>query len=203
MEILDVELFPEEELIKRLRQVTMLEDRETKPYETAFISLERISVEDIFPTQLYVWKKELQKVRELEWQLQDKGVDMFSLNGFARLHLTNQDEPIDLLPPIVEECIEKNHRITHVINDGMHRIYLAYLEWVIPQVVFVRGVPKHLPYYAFPVPAKDWSKIQLVDDIPEGMIKKWHRIKRNKLLYRDYNSSFMNVGGPRGYSTGR
>jgi len=34
--------------------------------------------------------------------------------------------------------------------------------------------------------------------IPEGVLKKWHRIPDNKRLYRDFNSAFLNVGGPRG-----
>lgn len=198
IEILKVERFTEKDLIDRLRGLTMLEDEKVYPYRDTFISLERISIEDIFPAQRYVLKEELLKVRELKWRLEKFGVDLFNLDGFVRMHLAGASEPVDLLPPVVEENIERNGRIVNIVNDGMHRVYSAYLEWVIPQVVFVRGLPKHIPYYSFPIPDKDWTKIELIDEIPKNYIKKWHRTEQNKQLYRNFNSVFMNVGGPRG-----
>lgn len=198
MQIVEVEKFSEQELIEKLRRVAMLEDENTRPYERCFISLENICIEDLFPPQRYVLRRELLKVREVKWRLEEHGVDIFNLSGFIRMKLAGQSEPVDLLPPVVEEFIERNGRVVNIINDGMHRIYVAYLEWVIPQVVFVRGLPKKLPYYSFPIPEKDWTKIELRNDIPRHFIKKWHRIERNKELYRDFNSAFMNVGGPRG-----
>ena len=41
--------------------------------------------------------------------------------------------------------------------------------------------------------------LQIMQDLPEGYIKKWHRIKNYKSLYRDFNTGFQNVGGPRGH----
>jgi hypothetical protein len=198
IKILEVEQFSEQDLIERLRKLTMLEDESVFPYRNTFISLENISLDDLFPAQRYVLKQELLKVRGLKWQLEDHGIDLFNLNGFVRMKLEGEPEPVDLLPPVVEEIIERNGRIANIINDGMHRVYTAYLEWVIPQVVFVRGLPKNIPYYSFPIPEKDWTKIELRDDIPTGFIKKWHRIEQNKKLYRNFNSVFENVGGPRG-----
>ncbi len=200
MKIVDFEKFGEKELIERLRNLTMLKDRDVKPYVDAFISLENICIDDIFPAQRYVLKNELLKVRELKWHLEGLGINIFKLDGFVRLYLEGTPEPIDLLPPVVEEFIEQNGRIVHIVNDGMHRVYTAFLEWVIPQVLFIRGIPKNLPYYSYPIPEKDWKQIELREDIPPGFIKKWHRIANNKLLYRDFNSVFKNVGGPRGFS---
>lgn len=197
-DIIEIEHFGESELVEKLRHVTMLKDEKTKPYEKAYISLEILAISELFPAQRYVWKPELYKVRSLKWQLERHGIDLFKLDGFVRMHFQEEPKVIDLLPPIVEEVIERNGHVVRIINDGMHRIYLAYLEWVIPQVVFIRGVPKSLPYYAFPIPDNDWGKIDVRDDIPEEFIKKWHRIEQNKKLYRNFNSSFENVGGPRG-----
>lgn len=135
VEIVKVKHLSEDELISRLRNVTMLQDESTRPYENAFISLENICIEDLFPPQRYVLKQELLKVRELKWRLEEHGIDLFQLNGFVRITLAGESEPIDLLPPVIEERIEKNGRVAHIINDGMHRIYTAYLEWVIPQVI--------------------------------------------------------------------
>ena len=198
MNITSVQRFDMQELIGRLKNLTMLEDENMYPYRDAYISVERICVEELHPPQRYVMKSELTKVRELKWALEEHGVDLFNLDGFVRIFLEGREEPVDVLPPVVEEIIERNGRITHVINDGMHRIYMAYLEWVIPQVVYVRGLPKSVPYYAYAIPERDWTKIELLEEIPKTYIKKWHRIEKNKTLYRNFNSVFTNVGGPRG-----
>jgi len=201
MEITKVEHFGVDELMKRLRKVTMLEDRKTLPYRDAFISLENISTDDLYPAQRYVLIDELEKVRLLKWRLEEHGYDLFNLNGFVRIKLKGVSEPIDVLPPVVEEYIERNGRIVHIINDGMHRAYAAYLEWVVPQVIYVRGLPKELPYYSYPIPQQDWRAIEMIenkDAIPHHFVKKWHRTEHNKRLYRDFNSAFTNVGGPRG-----
>ena len=192
-----VEHHSEGELIEGLRNVTLLERPTVRIYKDACISLEKIAVECLYPAQRYVLVRELLKVRRLRWELSRLGYDMFELNGYLRLWLRGNDKPVDLLPPIVEESIEQNGHVVHIINDGMHRIYLAYREWIIPQVVFIRGIPKNLPYYAYPNPGR-WSEIELIEEIPENYIKKWHRIPAHHTLYRNFNSAFENVGAPRG-----
>ena len=146
MKILAVERFSEDQLIERLREVTMLKAPEVKVYSRAFISLEKISPASLSPPQNYILREELKKVRNLKWSLEEHDVDLFTLNGFVRLILEGSDEPVDLLPPIVEESIERDGTIHFIVNDGMHRVYMALREWVIPQVVLVRGIPKDLPY---------------------------------------------------------
>jgi hypothetical protein len=196
MKILAVESYSEDQLIERLRQVTMLKAPEVKIYSNAFISLERVLPANLSPPQNYILREELKKVRELKWSLEEHGVDLFSLNGFVRLIMEGCDEAIDLLPPIVEESIERDGSIHFIVNDGMHRVYMALRDWVIPQVVLIRGIPKDLPYYAYPVPG-GWQKVEERDDLPEGFLKKWHRFPNYHAFYRNFNSAFCNVGGPR------
>ncbi|MGQ9485052.1 MAG: hypothetical protein ACUVSA_08780 [Desulfosoma sp.] len=189
-----------EELLERLRGVTLLKRPDVYVYRDAALSLEEIPVEDLYPAQRYVLVHELQKVRHLKWELERFGFDLFHLNGYLKIWLEGEEEAVDLLPPVVEESVERNGRLVNLINDGMHRLYLAYLEWVIPQVVLVRGVPEDLPYYAFPMP-EQWKGVQMVKDLPPGYMKKWHRIRDYHSLYRNFNSAFDNVGAPRGYFT--
>ena len=198
MKITQVERFPVNELISRLRNVTMLKASEIKVYTNTFISLEKIRPEFLAPPQNYILRQELKKVRELKWALEEQGVNIFELNGFVRLIFDSSKEPVDLLPPIIEESVESNGSAHLIINDGMHRIYMAMREWVIPEVALIRGVPKHLPYYAFPVPG-GWNSVEEREDIPSGYLKKWHRIADYHSLYRNFNSTFMNVGGPRDF----
>ena len=199
MKIVEVKRFPEEVLIEKLHEVTMLKAPDVKIYDKTLISLEKIAVAHLSPPQNYILRSELKKVRELKWALEEHGVDIFELNGFARLVFEDSPEPVDLLPPVVEESIERDGSVHFLINDGMHRVYMALREWVIPQVILVRGVPKELPYYAFPVPG-GWASVEERENLPEGYLKKWHRIENYHALYRNFNSSFMNVGGPRQFS---
>lgn len=196
MRVLAVERFSEGELIDKLREVTMLKAPDIRVYAKAFISLENVATERLSPPQNYILRDELKKVRELKWALAEHQIDIFQLNGFVRLMLEGSDEPVDLLPPIVEESVEKNGAVHLIVNDGMHRVYMALREWVNPQVVLIRGIPKNLPYYAFPLPG-GWSKVEERDDLPPGYLKKWHRIENYYSLYRNFNSAFSNVGGPR------
>ena len=196
MRITKIVRHSKDELLSRLRNITMLKNPDIYVYKNALISLEYISTECLYPAQRYVLIQEINKVRKLKWELEKHGVDLFSLDGFIKIWFENAEEPIDLLPPIIEESIEKNGKVVNIINDGMHRIYLARLEWVIPQVVFVRGLPKEFPYYAYPNPDQ-WKGIELVDSLPEGYVKKWHRIENYHSLYRNFNSAFDNVGAPR------
>ncbi len=196
MKILSVERFTESVLIEKLRGVTMLKAPEVKIYDKAFISLEKVAVQSLSPPQNYILRSELKKVRELKWALEEHGVDIFNLQGFVRLKLEESPDPVDLLPPVVEESIERDGSVHLIVNDGMHRVYMALREWVIPQVILVRGIPKELPYYAYPVPGR-WESIEERDDLPPGYLKKWHRIENYHALYRNFNSAFLNVGGPR------
>lgn len=203
MRINSVFWYDKEILIDKLREVSMLEDPEIFPYRNAVISLEKLVISELYPAQRYVLKSELEKVRKLKWELLCYNRNIFKLDGFLNVHDADSDvenDTIAVLPPIVEEYITPDGHVAHLINDGMHRLYMAYLEWEIPQVVYIRGLPKFMPYYAHPIPKKDWSTIEIWDDIPAGKFKKWHQVEQNKKLYRNFNSVFNNVGGPRGNS---
>ncbi len=197
MKILKVEKHSKEALLEKLRRVSMLTHPEICIYKESTVSLEKIRTEFLSPPQSYILTSELQKVRNLRWGLKDFGVELFCLEGYVSIYLEGNDEPVDVLPPIVEESVEEDGSVHFVICDGMHRVSLARMECAIPQVVFIRGIPGNLPYYAYPVPG-GWDSVVTREDLPEGFIKKWHRIKEYKTLYRNFNSAFTNVGGPRG-----
>ena len=198
MKIVRLEKHSPEELLERLARVTMLTNPERLVYSKSYSSLEKIRTEFLSPPQAYVLSGEILKVRNLRWQLAEHGVDLFCLDGYVTIYLEDSPEPVDVLPPVVEESVERDGSVHNIVCDGMHRIFLARLEMVIPQVVFIRGLSRDTPYYAFPVPG-GWGAVDLRDDLPQGYIKKWHRISQYKTLYRDFNSAFTNVGGPRGH----
>lgn len=200
MQIERVERHGVDELVANMRRVSMLTRPDEMPYRDARIELVTLHTNDIAPAQRYVLSQELVKVRDLRWALREHDIDLFRLDGYLTLWIEGYDDPIDLLPPVVEQSVEADSTVVNILNDGMHRVYLARMERSPIQVVYVRDVPKQFPYYAFPL-VNGWNDVEIVSELPEGYIKKWHRIKDYKSLYRNFNSGFRNVGGPRGNFT--
>lgn len=200
MEIKRVERHSVDELMQNMRRVAMLTHPDDLPYKNASIELATVHTDEIAPAQRYVLTQEILKVRDLRWCLREHDVDLFKLDGYVKIWLEGYDDPIDVLPPVVEQSAEADGSVVKILNDGMHRVYLARMERSPIQVVYVEKVPKEYPYYAFPL-VNGWNDVEIVSELPEGYIKKWHRIKNYKSLYRDFNSGFQNVGGPRGHFT--
>jgi len=201
MDIIDLERHSAAALIDCLRRVPLLKQPEVMIYQQALISLEMIRTHALNPAQNYLWLQELRKAQELRWSLAAWGVDLFRLDGYITytVRLADGDEvSYDLYPPIVEESIEADGTVALLINDGMHRLYLARLEWVIPQVTFIRGIPRDYPYYAFPR-VQGWEGLDLLEENPDPRryLKKCHRVRENKKLYRDFQAVFQNVGRSR------
>lgn len=200
MDIERVEQHSVEELIENMRKVGMLTQPNVRVYENCEIELATFHTDEIAPAQRYVLTQEVLKVRDLRWALREHGHDLFKLDGYLTIWLRGYDDPIDVLPPVIEESEEADGSVVKILNDGQHRVYLARMERSPIQIVYVRGVPKQHPYYAFPL-VRGWDEVEIVHDLPDGYIKKWHRIKNYKSLYRDFNTGFQNVGGPRGHFT--
>jgi hypothetical protein len=201
MDIIALQHHSVADLIARLKEVPLLKQPDVFVYQQALITLERIHTDCLNPAQNYLWLQELRKTQELRWSLAAQGVDLFRLDGYVTYTVRGEDgseEEYALYPPIVEESIEADGTLALVINDGMHRLYLARLEWVVPQVVYIRGVPKEYPYYAFPR-QEGWAGLDLLAENPDPKVylKKCHRQRDNKRLYRDFQAVFRNVGRSR------
>ena len=193
-------------LISNLHKVTMLKDNKYYVYKNAYITIETIDPNCLSPCQYYILKDELSKKNELQEafkkysnknfpKVRYGGRDIFSIDGYYEFRTSNEVESRTLLPPIVEESIELDGKIYPLINDGMHRIYLALLQKRKINVVYIRGALK--PYYAYPLP-NGWNDVKVVNEITKGSIKKIHRIQDKKKLYRNFDSVFTNCSKPRG-----
>jgi hypothetical protein len=199
--IIEAEPHGREELFERIRRVGMLLDPARRPYADTSLELREMPFGEIRPAQRYVLTDELLKVRHLTWELARLGFDPLDLDGYLSLRIKGHDDPIDLLPPVVELSLEADGSAVNLLNDGMHRLYAGRLSWKTPRVLLISGVPSSVPYYAYPLPGPDpWGDVTVLegDKVPGGFIKKWHRIPDNKRLYRNFNAAFSNVGGPRG-----
>lgn len=201
MDIIALQRHLAPELIAKLKEVPLLKQPDVFVYQQALVTLEQINTDCLHPAQNYLWLQELKKTQELRWSLAAQGVDLFKLDGYVTYTVRQEDgteEVYDLYPPIVEESVEADGTLALVINDGMHRLYLARLEWVVPQVAYIRGVPKAYPYYAYPR-REGWAGLDLLAENPDPRVylKKCHRQRDNKRLFRDFQAVFKNVGRSR------
>src|SRR3990172_6631699 len=178
-----------DKLLRRLRQVT-LQGTGEKIYADCSAQVRPLPLWNIRPAQNYVLRQDLERVRDLRRAVFDFcSADILHLAGFLEVHFAEYLEPVDILPPVVEVHTESDGTRVNLVVDGMHRLYLAWLEWVRPTVVLIQHVP-HL-YYAYPLRGDDpWSRVELREDLPENYIKRWHRVTppKHKDLFRQFDA---------------
>ncbi len=183
MNIQKITMYPQSELIRRLREVT-LTDGVTKPYKDSLISVEDVSFSKINFAQRYVLKSELDKVDDFNEDLKNK----FSINpphsdNIIEVFLDNG--MFTHIPPIIEWTPEDDY----YVSDGMHRLYRESLRSYCAKVIVVK-MPSSL-YYSYPCKL-DWGTLPIVDERPE--VRKAYRDPNNyKALFRDYNSQFPGI----------
>jgi len=189
----------------------MLEDDKAYPYKNAVITSEYLNPRELTPPQNYLLSSALTNIFDLEDAFLEYAernpchyFDIFDLSGGfleyeAYEYVPSLFSPIlrTLLPPIIEESIEEDGSVKLMICDGMHRVYasiIRYLDKI--NCIYIRGVDKKYPYYAYPV-VNGWDGVKIIDKLEEGLTKKFHRIKNNKKLYRNFDSVFTNCSAPR------
>lgn len=197
MKIVKFEYFTEETLIENLRKVHLAGRPELKIYQNANITLKReVSPDNIIFSQYYVMKKDIEEITQTRKCLLSYGIDIFKLQGYIRLYyiddMDHQLKVFDILPPIVE--ISKADENIPLLNDGMHRLYLARESKSLINIVMIGDFDYDYPYYALPN-YEGWKNLKICSEVPE--IKKNYRTKDYKTLFRDFNSAFINVTQPR------
>lgn len=190
MKIEWVEKVGKEEMWERMRQVT-LQGTGEKIYcqKRVSMSIRGFPLEYFHPVQRYVLKQDLERVSLLRHSLKEQfDIDILFLNdGFVRMKLEGEDSPIDVLPPVVESHGLGGKKVRLVV-DGLHRLYVSYLEWVnLPYVILIENVDT--PYYGYPIPgSSSWEKVEIRSDLPEGYLKRWPRCPDHKKLFRQFDS---------------
>lgn len=200
MEIVKFKFLSENDIISKLKNLTMLKDRTNHVYSEAYMSIISVNPTALFPCQYYILKSELDKKIELK-EAFEKHMrrNIFALYGGYEFDVNNEPGSRTLIPPIIEESIELDGGIYPLINDGIHRIYLAMLLKTNITIIYIRGSKE--PYYAYPLPNK-WKDVKVVNEIIPGTVKKIYRITNNKKLYRNFDSVFTNCSAPRGLCKG-
>lgn len=203
MRILQYKKYSKDELISKLRLVTLLHSLNTPNpiyvFKDAKIEVDEIPVESIAPSQFYYLEKSLSKVEEIEKAFKEHGVDLFNLNGFINYSSNENSINYNLLPVIIEYQKEKDGSINPIILDGIHRVILARNEKKEKiKVVKISNVSERYPYPAY-VNSKGWKEVLPVQFPPEQKYKRNWRfpIKDVNKYYRDLNGVFENIGEQR------
>ena len=129
MKILRYQKHSKDELINKLRKVTLLRSTKTENpicvFKDADIEVGEIPVSTIRPSQFYYLEKSLSKVGEIQKALKEQDIDLFNLDGFISYQTDESDIKYNLLPIIIEYQKEKDGSINPIILDGIHRVILA------------------------------------------------------------------------------
>lgn len=192
-------------LLARLRDVTLLK-QSIRPYAGADIRLVTVGPDLLFPASRYVVRGHVQRQADLRFRLLAHGVDTLALSGAAEFRWG--DEVWTVIPPVVEFSRERvqflprrEGDLSHppvdvevpLINDGLHRVWLARSLGLPVRVVLIRGAAEAHPYYAYP---GGWSSVREVDEVPaDKASRKLHRAADHYALYRDFGP--LGVGKPR------
>jgi hypothetical protein len=195
LRVLSVERFDRAELLARLRRTRLRGFAGAQPYAAATLELSPASdPAGLAPAQRYVLRAGVARILELRAALLAHGLDVFALDGGALVRTSDAPEqPVPMIPPIVEESHEPDGRVVLVINDGIHRIFAARSLGLPIGVVVARGVPPEYPYYACAT-ARGWSDVVELDELPDGFQKKTYRVPENyKALFREFNEVFPGV----------
>ena len=173
------------ELIKKAREVSLLNLREVKPYSNARISFKEFNPEsgEAKPPTLYLLKPQIEWAKKLRnIFLKEHEIDVLKLKE-ALVYEINEQK-FTLLPVIVEFSEADNQA---VIADGAHRAFLARTLNKSFSALYVENADKEYPYYALP---NEWSEVSLHEDLSTVSRKKNYRHENKEelyKLYRDYN----------------
>ena len=198
MDIARYELFDQTELLSRLKRIRLQGFDNVAVYRDAQLELVAgIDTGSLAPTQRFVLRDEINLMIDLYHSFRTLGVDIFALRGgvffWPAKNEADEEDPIPLIPPIVEQSREPDGRMVNIINDGLHRLYAARTLGIHPTVVMVKNVPEQYPYYAYAL-SSGWQDVEMLDQLREGYQKKEYRIPDNyKSLFRDFNGVFKGV----------
>ncbi|MFA6073584.1 MAG: hypothetical protein WC758_05710 [Candidatus Woesearchaeota archaeon] len=201
------------ELESMIRTVPLIEGKKlsspTHVYQDANISFREIFVNEVNLTTFYILRKNLEFQRTLrKYLLAKEGIDTLHLN--CAYELKNEKNEIWMLtPPIIEvtprrlkyvaQIGEKTYEDSVVlqipiVNDGAHRVFLAKEEKETFTSIYISNALENFPFYAHP---NDWSKVKIVEKIPEKKEdKKFYSRENCYGLYRDFG--VLGCGAPRG-----
>ncbi|MFZ2560033.1 MAG: hypothetical protein WAW91_00115 [Candidatus Nanoperiomorbaceae bacterium] len=172
------------------RRLTNVSD-ERHPYINAHsISIESVSVDDVRPTQLYIYNPALERQKRLRDSMGSLGIDTLAMTG--RYEFSDSNGHHVIIPPVIEMTDDGEK----LIVDGTHRTFLArQLGLAVIKVILIDGVDKTAP--PFGEPAR-WDEVRQYDSL-EGVQKRRSKFPREDKgkYYRDFSGITGRISGHR------
>ena len=175
------------ELEQQLRDITLLNQPDVRPYEDAEISIERFIWGDVLPTSKYVLSRQLAVQGAIKASIEPLGFDQLELES-GLIIVGGEKGQQGLIPPIVER-FDADGPMPYVL-DGSHRTNLGRFEGRESFLgIFVRGIRPDCPPYAFP---NSWGEVKKLVELPEDRAT-WKNYRgdvtkgEQYALYRDYS----------------
>jgi hypothetical protein len=199
---------PWEDFVRLMRNVPLVGDASTHPYEQSTISRIVLNIDQIQPLSLYALCGQVDRLAGLEVDLRERcGIDLFDLEGIVEF-TTSDGVTHRMSPPVVETGIDN----TYILVDGLHRCIVARKLGRDSVCVAAVDAVKY-PLIAMPV---EWDDVLIVNKVPEPHLKRryrhvdansWRRshpefgnlitdTNANYFFYRDL--SLLGSSGPRG-----
>ena len=195
MKITHFETFSPDKILARLKKTPLRGYGGVEIYLDASLELvEGADPGSFVPAQRYVLESDIRNIKVLQDALLALNLDIFGLRGGVRFHINpSEEEPVHLIPPIIEESSEPGGETVLLINDGMHRLYTARKVGREVSVILARNVPRQYPYYAYAL-SNGWSSVEELDELPDGYLRKSYRDPTSyRSLFRDFNAVLPGV----------
>ncbi len=197
MNILRYETINEQMLLAGFKKTRLKGYGQLNIYANSTLEIqEGIDPNTLIPAQRYVLESDYDTIKMLHTTFEQQSIDIFALKGGIHFWTSDAGEeegPIPLTPPIIEESLEADGSKVWLINDGMHRVYTARKLGKKINIILVRNVPVEYPYYAYPL-KNGWADVIELPEIPDTFVKKEYRDKENyKALFRNFNEVFPSI----------
>lgn len=175
-----------EDLIKVLKQATLLGDKNVYPYENATISLRTFNYKDISPVQFYYLFDNISLLKNLKNDFKRYNIDILNLDGYVNFEVDNYGKKLTMTPPIIENIEGKN-----LLIDGMHRVILSIMLGKNIKCVYIENIKPEYYHYCVANP-NGWDDArQFKNKVPEGFKTRNSRYDGN---YRKYRRVFQFEG---------
>jgi hypothetical protein len=102
MDISKCEFFIESDLINIIRSATLAGDPRVRPFEGAYITIEKITKSDVTPTKKYVFQNKIDTIHSIYSTFTDCGMDLFKNWGFLTYSIPSSSDKFVYTMPIVE-----------------------------------------------------------------------------------------------------
>lgn len=177
------EIFGLDDLEKVLRGVTLLGDKEMKPYADADINFRNFKINCLRPSAFYVLKSQIDLHRGLSKSFCRKyGIDLYNLNGLIQYQLNGRS--FFIAPPIVETYFESSEgKNVSLIVDGLNRIWTAKRVRGDIGCIEITKVPNQFPLVPMPL---YWDDVKVEEEVPQ--VKRKYRFPEASdkyFFYRD------------------